>query len=285
MERQLHTPRRKLQASGPFCPGTLWPPALVTPHSPASEALNHSIACAAGTAGSAGTHSLAGDACAAPLLRPASSQQASTSWLLDPRLPLAPDIAQALPASLPPLSKPSPSPHLACTSAQTRSLYSQFLAEGFSTQDPQAASVQLPPVCGGATPPSRGGPDSRCDDSVAITHSHRQTWDWTHGPLYSFRALRQTQEQRQQQRRQQQEQLLIVCHRRLLKSSRVNSSRTFLSEAQKQWQSPVQMLDTRSIMSGLSSQQPSLLHVTGAQACISSRSSSASQPYCSPPPT
>lgn len=292
------TPQRKAKPSGPFSPTSLWGPALHSPHSPPSRAFHPSTA---GLADSAGTHAFPGDAHTAatppppppqtPPPPPAYDQPASMPWLHDPHLHSSLEIPPRLPAiaSLPclpdipiPAAAAAHSHHTSLTSPQAGPHHcSQVLAGCLTAQDPPAAPVQLRPLAGGTAVLTRGG-NGRADDSVAITHGHRQTWDCTHGPLYSFRALCQSQQQRQLQRQQQQQQLLIACHRRLHRSAQVDSRGASLSEVQQKVQrSPAVQVAQHSSTSSLSSQQPSLSHVTRVEACTRPRSSSASQPYAS----
>ncbi|KAL3138821.1 hypothetical protein ABBQ32_005656 [Trebouxia sp. C0010 RCD-2024] len=290
MQRELQTPQRKAKSLGPFYPTSLWPPALLSPHNLPSRALNPSTA---GSAGSAGTHAFPGDTHAAapprlpPPPPPAYDHPASMPWLDDPHLRSSLEIPPGLPAlaSLPCLpDTPIPTaahPHHrpSLTSPQTNPHCSQVVADGFTAQDPLAALVQLRPLAGGMVVPTPGG-NGRADDSVAITRGHRQTWDCTQGPLHSFRALCQTQQQRQLQRQQQQQQLLVACHRRMHRSAQVDSSGASLFDVQQKLQrSPAVQVAKHSSMTSLSSQQPSLSHVTHMEACIGPCSSSASQPY------
>ena len=256
----LQTSKRNGRAPSLLCPPNLWPDAPITADSRLFQSLYHSIA------GSDPLAPLAGDTCAAVV----QCSSPDVPWVCDPHLGVDAD-SQDVPASLAQLPDHShtvssaSTHHISLMPPQTRPQYSQFWAEGPSGQSPAAGldkgPLQKVPAAAGSL---REG--SRSDDSVAITPGDRSSWDWSYGPLDSFRALHQ-----------QQQQQLIAAQRCLHKPLHVGS-RPYVFKPQRNWQNPLPApLPESSSMRPLFSQQP-----TPSQACIGHRSSSASQPRALP---
>ena len=172
-----------------------WLDAPVTPHSLPFQTSAQSTACTAGTAGSAGA------ACPAALRCTSSSLPASMQQLRDPRLKAEAEAQQGAPACFPRGSDP-PRQDTHHTPPQTVPQHRQVWPEGPSGRGPPAAlaGLRTVPLATAPSGASSYRAESRLDDSVHITPDHRQTWDWSHGPLDGFRALCQARMlQRQQQ--------------------------------------------------------------------------------------
>ena len=268
MERHLQTP--KLMGKGPtlVCPASQWLDASVVPHSLPDQTLSLSAACSAGPVGS---RALAGDA----LLSSVPELPASMQQLRDPRLKVDAENPQGASARL---HWASDQLHASTqgrplTPPQTVPQHNQFWLEGPCGNGPPAGPLGLrtvPLIRAPAGAPSLQ-PGLGSDDGVAITPRHRQTWDWSHGPLYSFRALCRAPIQQHQQ-----QQLLIAAQRGLHTSS---AHMSCASDNQMNWQNylplPLPLPDC-SKKSYLSSQQSSL-------PAIGHRSSSACRPSSAPP--
>lgn len=269
LKRHPQLCKHRGEAASLLCSASQWIHPTVTPHSLPFQILTHS---AASSAGSARSYALAGDAvqCSAPDL-PAGIQK-----LRDPRRNVDVKAPQSVSACFPdplqastrcrPLSPP-----------QTAPQYSQFLLKGPSKNGPPAGPVGLhvmPPV----NAPARASTfqaGSRSDDTVTITPVHRQAWDWSHGPLYTFRAICRAASQQHQQ------QQLLIAAQRVSYTSCHMGSRALAAETLEIWQNQLPLpLPNCSKKSYLSSQQPSISDIAAG---FSPHSSSASRPSSAPP--
>ena len=241
-----------------LCLASQWVNGTATAHSLPFQNLSHSTS-------SAGSSASAQDAvqCSVPDL-PARLQQ-----LRDPRFQVDVEVAQGAAAAFSDESQA----FTQFTTPQTAPQYNEFLLEGPSRNGPPAGPVWLhtvPPVEAPARASTLGA-GSGSDDSVTITPGHRQTWDWSHGPLYSFRDLCRAPIQQHQQ-----QQLLIAAQRGSCTSSSQMGSRAFVFETQRTWQNPLPLpLPDCSNKSFVSGQQPSISDIAAG---ISHNSSSASRP-------
>ena len=183
MEMHLQSCKHRGKASSLLCSASQCIHPTVTPHSLPFQILTHSTT---SSAGSARSYALAGDAvqCSAPDL-PAGMQK-----LRDPRRNVDVELPQSASACFP--DPPQASTHCRpLTPPQTAPQYSQFLLKGPSMNCPPAGPVGLH-VVPSVNAPARASTlqaGFRSDYTVTITPGHRQAWDWSHGPLYSFRAV------------------------------------------------------------------------------------------------
>ena len=198
--------------------------------------------------------------------------------LRDPRLKVDAEVTQGTPACFPWASdQPQAPTHCRpLTPPQTVPQYNQFRLEGPSGHGHPAkpAGLHTVPLAKASARACSFGADFGSDDSVAITPGHRQTWDWSHGPLYNFRALCRAPIHQQQQ-------LLIAAQRGSYTSSSHMGSRACVSDTQRKWQNHLPLpLPACSKRSYLSSEQPSLLDTAAG---IDHASSSTHRPSSAPP--
>ena len=273
MERHVQMRGHSGKAPSMLCAASQWVDATVIPHSLPFQSLNHS------TAGSAGSHALAGDAvqCSASGL-PASLQQ-----LRDPRPKANVEVLEGASACFP--DQPPASTHaMPLTPPQTVPQCNQFLLEGSSQKRPPAgpAGLHLVPLVKAPARASIVGAGFTGDDSVTITPSHRQTWDWSHGPLYSFRALCRAPIQQHQH---QQQQVSTAAQHGSYTPSSDTGSRASVSETHRTWQNylPLPLPDC-SQKRYLSRQQPSISDIAAGishHSSLAPRPTSASAAYSS----
>ena len=264
MGKHIRTREHRRKAPRLLCAASQWVDATVTADSLPFQSLNHS------TASSAGSHALAWDAvqCSMPDL-PASMQQ-----LRDSCSQVDVEVAQGASACFP--DQPQASTHCRpLTPPQTVYQYNQLLLEGPCRKRPAAGPVGLHtvPLVKAPARASILGAGFMPDDSVTITPGRRQTWDWSHGPLYSFRVLCRAPIQQHQQH-----QLSIAAQCGSYTSSPHLGSRASVFETQRTWQNHLPLpLPEKSY---LSCPQP---RIADFAAVISHHSSSASRPSSASP--
>ena len=153
------------------CPATSWLSPQASSHSLPFQSARHS------TAGTARSFPLNGNSIAALLHDSSADLQAKVPRQPRQSASMDPEFEKQVHAQMPWLSShartlsPAASPKPPPTAAKL----TQRLAASKSVEE-----------------------DAWSDDSIVISPGHRQVWDWTHGPLQNFRALRRAHSDQQE---------------------------------------------------------------------------------------
>ena len=228
------------------CPASSWLSPHASSHSLPFQSARSSIS------GIAGSFPLNGNSIAALLKDSNADLQARVPWRPSQSASMGTEFEKEVHAQM---------PWLSC--------YTRTLSSALSPDPPLTQRM----------PASRSlEEDAPSDDSVAISPAHRQVWDWTHGPLQNFRALRRAHSDVQEQCQLPQD----LPQRR---SSSGNLQLRF-GDSRQTCSNPSENAQHAQQGQSLSGQQATLSDILAVQAQLRHFSSSASHPSqpCSPSP-